>query len=172
MLDKLDAGLRKIEKALVIFAGFVAVFGMLMITLDVILKRGFSHPITGSYEIMYAILMPLIICPVLAYVYAENVLPKFTLLSSKYNRAMKIVTSCLTAAVEIFVFALVFRYSFNTLIRAFAQHTTVQSGSGNLSTYPVYIVLPVGMGILFLQVIVSHAKHLREVFKNTENAVE
>ncbi|EMF46055.1 hypothetical protein B481_2635 [Planococcus halocryophilus Or1] len=62
---------------------------MLMIVYDVTMRTLFSSSIRGGFEIIQNYMMPLVVFPGLAYVYASGVLPKMDLILERLNKKQK-----------------------------------------------------------------------------------
>ncbi len=165
-LEKFDEKLKKVEMYIAIIISGVSAFTlMFLITADVIAKRGFLNPITGVYEMVQYIFMPLIVFPGLALCYSSNLLPKFDLLHSNIGKKANYGLEIFRMIVEILVFIIMFRFSFSLVAKGLANMDAVPMGKSTLATWPVYFLSPIGFGLLLLQVIVTRILNVKKFKK-------
>jgi TRAP-type C4-dicarboxylate transport system permease small subunit len=74
---------------------------MVLIVYDVIMRNLFSSSIRGGFEIIQNYMMPLVVFPGLAFMYASGVLPKMDLLLGKVNKSMQrtLIITCVGSTI-------------------------------------------------------------------------
>ncbi|WP_203555973.1 TRAP transporter small permease [Bacillus sp. B15-48] len=142
----------------VLFGGISAVLMMLLIGADVFMRNILISPIPGTYEIVQFYLMPLAIFPALAYTYSSGILPKIDDLIVKFSNSIQTIMKFIIFLIEIIIFSLLTIYGWKLAMSGVSDQMAVTVGSILMPIYPVYFVVPIGFGLIVLEVFISGIK--------------
>ncbi|WP_142247946.1 TRAP transporter small permease [Alkalihalobacterium alkalinitrilicum] len=135
--------------------GIAAVAMMLIIVADVFMRNVFTSPISGTYEIVQFFLMPLAIFPALAYTYSSGVLPRLGELVEKAPQGFKKVSTWVILIIEIIIFTLLTIYGWKFAMAGVSDQMAVAVGGKLTPVYPVYFLIPIGFGLIVIEVLLS-----------------
>lgn len=136
-------------------SGVATIFMMLIIVADVFLRNVFNSPISGTYEIVQYYLMPFAIFPALAYTYSSGILPRLGELMEKAPQLLQNVATYMIVVIEMIIFALLAIYGGEFAKVAWQEKMSIPVSGNLLMHYPVYLLVPLGFGLLFFEVILS-----------------
>ncbi|OLO26206.1 hypothetical protein BTR23_23955 [Alkalihalophilus pseudofirmus] len=145
--------------------GIAAVAMMLIIVADVFMRNIFTSPIAGTYEIVQFFLMPIAIFPALAYTYSSGVLPKLGELVEKAPQGFQRVSKWILLIIEIIIFTLLTIYGWKFAMTGVNDQMAVAVGGKLTPVYPVYFLIPIGFGLIVIEVLLSAVRRFIE--KNT-----
>jgi TRAP-type C4-dicarboxylate transport system permease small subunit len=137
--------------------GIATILMMIVIVSDVFLRNVFNSPVSGAYEVVQFYLMPLAIFPALAYTYSSGILPRLTELIEKAPRIHN-VTTYIILIIELIIFALLTVYGWKFAMAGVSDQMAVPVGGNLLPLYPLYFVVPIGFGLVLLEVVISGYK--------------
>lgn len=160
LLDRAEKAIFQAEVVLALIAGISVLAMMVAVTIDVVLRNVFKVQILGVYELTQNVFMPMVVIPAMGYTYHIGVLPKFDLLRNKLGARMETFFSLSVSLVEILVFWLLAYYSFFSAHLAWIDRRSVLAGGGAISTYYVYLFLPISFSIMFLDSLLAGVKKL------------
>ncbi|MFV8828091.1 TRAP transporter small permease [Alkalihalobacterium sp. APHAB7] len=158
--DKIIYINEKLKLIGVFIGGLAAVFMMLIIVADVFMRNIFTSPISGTYEIVQYFLMPLAIFPALAYTYSSGVLPRLGELVEKAPNGFKKVSTWIIIIIEITIFTLLTIYGWKFAMAGVGDQMAIAVGGKLTPVYPVYFLIPIGFGLIVIEVLLSAIKPL------------
>lgn len=136
-------------------SGVATIFMMLIIVADVFLRNVFNTPVSGTYEIVQYYLMPLAIFPAIAYTYSSGILPRLGELMEKAPQFLQNTAIYIIVVIEIIIFALLTIYGWEFAKVAWQEKMSIPVSGSLLMHYPVYLLVPLGFGLVFFEVILS-----------------
>lgn len=156
-IDKINHSLKVIG---VFIGGIAVIMMMLIIVLDVFLRNVFNAPISGTYEIVQYYLMPLAIFPSIAYTYSSGVLPKLTELIEKAPKRFLTFTKYIISIIELIIFSLLTIYGWEFAMTGVKDRMAIPISGNLLPLYPMYFLIPLGFGLVLVEVLLSSIKQL------------
>ncbi|MDE5412120.1 TRAP transporter small permease [Alkalihalobacterium chitinilyticum] len=140
--------------------GIAVVIMMFLIVADVFMRNIFTSPISGTYEIVQFFLMPMAIFPALAYTYSSGVLPRLGELVEKAPQSFQKISKWLIIIIEVVIFTLLTIYGWKFAMAGVGDQMAVAVGGKLTPVYPVYFLIPIGFGLIVLEVLLSAIKPL------------
>ena len=162
MIERIEKIHHSLKVIGVYTGGIAAILMMLVIVSDVFLRNVFNSPLSGAYEIVQFYLMPLAIFPALAYTYSSGILPKLTELIEKAPRTFQNLTTYIILAIELIIFVLLTIYGWRFAMAGVSDQMAVPVGGQLLPLFPIYFVVPIGFGLVFIEVLISGIKELQK----------
>lgn len=151
--------LNRFFKMLGVFTGGIAaVLMMLIIVADVFLRNVFNSPISGTYEIVQYYLMPLAIFPAIAYTYSSGILPRISELIEKAPKRFNILTTVIIIIIEFIIFSLLAIYGWKFAMSGVSDRMAIPVGGSLFPLYPIYFLIPIGFGLVVLEILLSAIK--------------
>ena len=143
--------------------GVVSLMGMmLLMVVDVCLRRIFSRPITGSFELVQFIMIILVYLG-LAYTAIRKAHISVELIVARFSERIQVLIESITLFLSLGLFVLI---TWRNIIRA-EQLRLEQQTSPLLSipTFPFYYILAFGCGVLSLVLLIQLIETLSKVGK-------
>jgi TRAP-type C4-dicarboxylate transport system permease small subunit len=160
---------RKLEKALLLLGGGIAIILMLLMTVDVFLRKVFNSPIPGSFELSQLLIVGIVFLG-LAYVQAE-----------KGHIAVELATDWLPDRVKGFLnffgylvgLAVCTVLTWQSWLSAWEALVTGDYTMGivNIPLWPAKILVPTGLGLLTLRIIWDIIFYLFPAVRNEQPTV-
>jgi len=152
LLRRLDGTLARIEALTAIIAGAV-IFGlMFLVTAEVILRRLFNSPIPGQQDITILTMAAFgVLCISYCYRHAGHISMDL-LVTALHGRPRWVLQLIITALVLVTVSA-IWPGTWSHFMRAYSLGDTT-FGIG-LSTWPSKLMAPIGLGILWLRLVLE-----------------
>ena len=151
-----------LKKIGLVISAVVALIMMFFITYDVVMRNVFSSSIRGGFEIIQNYMMPLVVFPGLAYVYASGVLPKMELLFAKFSPAVKRILILFLIAIEVFVLVLVVQFSWTYAMDGMERNTSFPAAGTLYQLWPVFFTIPAAFALIVIENIFLFIKNLIE----------
>lgn len=124
---------------------------MLMIVYDVTMRTLFSSSIRGGFEIIQNYMMPLVVFPGLAYVYASGVLPKMDLILEKINDNAQKVLIIFMLLIELFVLVLIVQFSWEYAMSGLERKTAFPAAGTLYPLYPLFFLIPLAFAMIVIE---------------------
>ncbi|HZW67415.1 MAG TPA: TRAP transporter small permease [Pseudogracilibacillus sp.] len=137
------------------FSGAAIFLMMLAIVFDVFMRNVFGIPITGTYEVVQYILMPMAIFSALGFVYWVGVLPSLTELLEKAPAGFQKFNKILINLIDLVIFSLLTYYSIIFALSGVTSGNAVPVGGKLLIVWPVYFLVPLGFLTVVLEIILK-----------------
>src|SRR5690606_22166099 len=122
-------------------SGISVLVMMLLIVYDVAMRTFFSSSIRGGFEIIQNYMMPLVVFPGLAYVYASGVLPKMDLILEKLNAAAQRILIFFMLLLELFVLVLIVQFSWEYAMSGLERKTAFPASGTLYPLYPLFFLI-------------------------------
>ena len=167
-LSKVNQLLAILERLTLFISGLSIMAMMLLVTIDVILRNIFSSSIPGSYEISEKYLMPLIIFPILYYVYNSNSLPNMDFILTKLKLKIRNIVQIITYSIEILIFIALTIFSWQKAIVSTNELLAFPAAGKMLPLYPFYYLVPLGFGLLAIGVLLKFTIFIGSKVKSTD----
>lgn len=151
-----------LKKAGLVISAVMALVMMFFITYDVVMRNLFSSSVRGGFEIIQNYMMPLVVFPGLAYVYASGVLPKMELLFAKFPSALKRILILFLILIEVFVLVLVVQFSWGYAMDGMERNTSFPAAGTLYQLWPVFFAIPVAFTLIIIENIFLFIKNLLE----------
>lgn len=132
-------------------SGISLLLMMLLIVYDVAMRTFFSSSIRGGFEIIQNYMMPLVVFPGLAYVYASGVLPKMDLIMEKFNTSSQRVLIFFMLLLELFVLVLIVQFSWEYALSGFERKTAFPAAGTLYPLYPLFFLIPIAFGMIIIE---------------------
>lgn len=154
-------------------SGISVILMMLMIVYDVAMRTLFSSSIRGGFEIIQNYMMPLVVFPGLAYVYASGVLPKMDLILDKINDGARKILIILMLLIELFVLVLIVQFSWEYAMSGLERKTAFPAAGTLYPLYPLFFLIPIAFAMIVIENVFILIRNLLEkkpslVMKETE----
>ena len=142
---------KKVTKGGAVVSG-IAVFAlMLFIVVDVVLRNFGGASIPGGFEIVENYLLPLIVFPSLAWVYASGIMPKMDLLLPRLSEKRRYRSVQTIVVIEIVVIGFVFIAASMFAIWNIGSQSAFLAGLTLLPQWPAQLLAPIGLGLLVIE---------------------
>lgn len=166
-----------IKLAGVWISGISVLAMMMMIVYDVTMRTFFSSSIRGGFEIIQNYMMPLVVFPGLAYVYASGILPKMDLILEKINTNMKKILIIFMLLIELFVLVLIVQFSWEYAISGLDRKTAFPAAGTLYPLYPLFFLIPIAFALIVIENVFILIRNLLEkspslLMKETEGKPE
>lgn len=139
-----------------VIAGF-SVTAMMILTCCDVFARNFLHStVSGAYETTQYILMPLAVFFALPAAYDAGIMPRVGDLIEKAPKRLQAFVRWTVCAVELIIYSILTFCAFRFAINGFRNHNGVTMGGKIVSTYPIYIVLPIGFMMVLILIIMTY----------------
>jgi TRAP-type transport system small permease protein len=150
VFQRIEKGIRFIENILVVFCGVVLMALMFLGTGDVVGRKVFNSPITGTYELS-TVMMAAVVLLGWAYTQRQGEHVAVELFFEKFPPRMKVITVIVTTFLSLGLFAVIAFESWNiamanTLEGRHFQILDMPSG-------PFYFLVPIGAFFICLEFI-------------------
>nr|WP_276323861.1 TRAP transporter small permease subunit [Planococcus halocryophilus] len=148
-----------------------------MIVYDVTMRTLFSSSIRGGFEIIQNYMMPLVVFPGLAYVYASGVLPKMDLILERLNKKAKKIMIFFMLLLELFVLVLIVQFSWEYAMSGLDRKTAFPAAGTLYPLYPLFFLIPIAFAMIVIENIFIFIKNILDnnpsmVMRETENKPE
>jgi len=158
-------------------SGISVLLMMLMIVYDVTMRTLFSSSIRGGFEIIQNYMMPLVVFPGLAYVYASGVLPKMDLILERLNKKAKKIMIFFMLLLELFVLVLIVQFSWEYAMSGLDRKTAFPAAGTLYPLYPLFFLIPIAFAMIVIENIFIFIKNILDnnpsmVMRETENKPE
>lgn len=158
-------------------SGISVLLMMLMIVYDVAMRTFFSSSIRGGFEIIQNYMMPLVVFPGLAYVYASGVLPKMDLILEKLNNTAQRILIFFMLLLELFVLVLIVQFSWEYAMSGFERKTAFPAAGTLYPLYPLFFLIPIAFAMIVVENVFILIRNILEktpsmVMKETEGKPE
>lgn len=151
-----------IKLAGVWISGISVLAMMLMIVYDVTMRTLFSSSIRGGFEIIQNYMMPLVVFPGLAYVYASGVLPKMDLILEKINSKAQKFLIIFMLLIELFVLVLIVQFSWEYAMSGLERKTAFPAAGTLYPLYPLFFLIPIAFAMIVIENIFILIRNLLE----------
>jgi len=132
-------------------SGISVLVMMFLIVYDVAVRSLFSSSIRGGFEIIQNYMMPLVVFPGLAYVYASGVLPKMDLVLDKIGQKAKKVLIILMILLELFVLVLIVQFSWEYAMSGLERKTAFPAAGTLYPLYPLFFLIPIAFAMIVIE---------------------
>lgn len=140
-----------IKKIGMFISCLAVIFMMFFIFYDVLSRNLFATSIRGGFEIIQNYLMPLVVFPGLAYVYASGVVPKMDLIIEKFNRKLKKGVIFVLLLLEFFILILLFIYTWEYALDGLAREVSFPAGGALYPVYPFFFTVPIAFLLIIIE---------------------
>lgn len=158
LINNVEKVIVKIENILAVIGGIAVLGMMLATTVDVVSRNVFRIQILGIYEFTQNILMPVVVIGAMGFTYRAGVLPRFDLLKNKLGDRVERIFSLSVSVIEVIVFSVLAYYAFPAAYLAFIDKRSVLAGGGALTTWPVFMLLPLSFTVMLLDSVIVFIK--------------
>ncbi|ANU14219.1 TRAP transporter small permease [Planococcus halocryophilus] len=158
-------------------SGISVLLMMLMIVYDVTMRTLFSSSIRGGFEIIQNYMMPLVVFPGLAYVYASGVLPKMDLILERLNKKAKKIMIFFMLLLELFVLVLIVQFSWEYAMSGLDRKTAFPAAGTLYPLYPLFFLIPIAFAMIVIENVFIFIKNILDknpsmVMREAENKPE
>lgn len=152
LLRKLDAALMRLEYVTVWLAGLVILITMFLVTADVILRRLANSPIPGQVDFVSMVMVAFaVLC--ISYCYRQAGHIRMDMLQKMTRGRVSWMTQMLATLAGLFVVTAILPGTWTHFLRAWQiGDTTLGVG---LPTWPSKLAVPVGLGVLWLRLVLE-----------------
>ncbi len=151
-LQVLDQVLMKIEVSTAIIAGAIIFFLMFLVTAEVFLRRVFNNPIPGQQDITILSMVSFgVLC--ISYCYRQAGHIRMDLLLKKFTGRIHWSLNLAVTLIALLTVTAIWPGTWTHFLRAF-QFGDSTFGIG-LSTWPSKLAVPVGLGVLWLRLLLE-----------------
>lgn len=150
-------------------SGFSILLMMFIIVADVISRNFFDYSIPGTYAFIENILMPLSVFPALAYIYAEEVLPRLGEFIEKRPFWFQKLNNYLLLIIDACVFALLTYFTYVFFLNGFNAGLTIPIAQVFVPIWPVYLIVPIGYFFVLLEIILRIVDSMGKRKNNLQN---
>ncbi|WP_096199873.1 TRAP transporter small permease [Bacillus sp. FJAT-45350] len=162
--------IHEVLKLIGVYISGISILGMmLLIVTDVFLRNVFTAPISGTYELVQFYFMPLAIFPALAYTYSSGILPRLGELIEKAPFRVQNTVTYILLFIEIVIFGLLMVYGWKFAMSGLSDKMAIPIGGSLLIHYPIYFLVPIGFGLVLVEVIITSCKRILKI--NDEGSV-
>jgi TRAP-type C4-dicarboxylate transport system permease small subunit len=154
ILKKIERGIRYIENVLVVFCGVVLMALMFLGTGDVVGRKFFNSPITGTYELS-TIMMAAVVLLGWAYTQKMGEHVDVALIYDKFPPRMQTIVSIITTFLALALFVTITIQSWNIALANTLEgrHFKIL----DMPSGPFYFLVPVGAFFISLEFIIALA---------------
>lgn len=139
-------------KKIGIFISGVSVLVMMgLIVYDVIMRNIFNSSIRGGFEIIQNYLMPLVVFPGLAYMYASGVLPRMDMLLDKFSVAVQRILVIVMILIELFILVLIVQFSWEYAMSGLERKTSFPAAGTLYILYPLFFTIPIAFAMIIVE---------------------
>lgn len=140
-----------LKKIGVVISGLFILVMMCMIVYDVVMRNMFNSSIRGGFEIIQNYLMPLVVFPGLAYMYASGVLPKMDMLLDKVNIKAQRIFVIVMILIELFILVLIVQFSFEYAVNGLERKTAFPAAGALYPVYPLFFTIPLAFAMIIVE---------------------
>ncbi|WP_078428348.1 TRAP transporter small permease [Alkalihalobacterium alkalinitrilicum] len=145
-----------------IISGMGIFLMMVFIVGDVLSRNFFNKSIPGGYEIVRNYFMPVSIFPALAYAYSTGIFPRITMVVSRFSKNYQRFNVIVMLAAEGILFTLLAWYGLQYALEGVREGLAFPAGGKLYPLYPFIFLVPIGAGLLIIEVIFILIKNLYE----------
>lgn len=135
----------------ILISGISVLVMMFFIVYDVAVRTLFTSSIRGGFEIIQNYMMPLVVFPGLAYVYASGILPKMDLILDKFSEKIQKVMIFLMILVELFVLVSIVHFSWEYAMSGVERKTAFPAGGTLYTLYPIFFLIPIAFVLIIFE---------------------
>lgn len=147
--------LKRIDNFLLYISGIALLAMMMMIVIEVVLRKFFSYSIPGNYEFTQNYLMPIAILPILSLSYTSGILPKLNMIVTRVqNKVAQRSIHLFLLIIEIITFMIVAYYTSIYAIKGVSQGMSFTAGGIFIPLYPILIVVAFGFILMAIKGVV------------------
>lgn len=132
-------------------SGISVIVMMFLIVYDVTVRTLFSSSIRGGFEIIQNYMMPLVVFPGLAYVYASGVLPKMDLVLDRVGQSTKKILVFFMVILELFVLVLIVQFSWEYAMSGLERKTAFPAAGTLYPLYPLFFLIPIAFAMIIIE---------------------
>lgn len=140
-----------LKKIGVIISGLFILVMMCVIVYDVVMRNLFNSSIRGGFEIIQNYLMPLVVFPGLAFMYASGVLPKMDMLLDKVSIKAQRIFVIVMILIELFILVLIVQFSLEYAINGLERKTAFPAAGTLYILYPLFFVIPIAFAMIIIE---------------------
>ncbi|MHA6250866.1 TRAP transporter small permease [Oceanobacillus sp. CAU 1775] len=134
-------------------SGFIVFIMMLYTCADVVYRniQGFSP--LYAYEISQSYFMPLIIFPGLAFAFSTGIMPRIDFIVEKFSKNKQKLIHVILFVIELILILLLIVYGTQYMIQAIESGQSFTAGGNNFPLWPVILFVPLGLLMVFVEII-------------------